>query len=92
MKAKILERASSFLLRNPDESKDLKLLYELMPNLSDQKVLAIYFRFWERLLINDIAKILGLSWDEADKLIENTILELREGFITKQQKEPKAAA
>ncbi|MBY0314556.1 MAG: hypothetical protein K2Q26_03490 [Bdellovibrionales bacterium] len=93
MKAEILARASSFLpKRNLDESKDIRLLHELMPNLSDEKVLAVYFRFWERLLIDEIAKILGLTWDEADKLIDSAILELREGFLTKQAAEQKVAA
>lgn len=82
MKQKILKKAADLLPeRSPDEESDLRLLYELMPTLSDEGILAIYFRFWERLLIEDIAKILGLSWNETNKLIENSIKELRDGFL-----------
>lgn len=83
MKQTILKKAANLLPeRNPEREKDLRLLYELMPSLSDEGIIAIYFRFWERLLIEDIARILGRSWDETDKLIENSIKELRNGFQT----------
>ena len=85
MNKMILQKAASLLpTRNAEREKDLRLLYELMPSLSDESNLAIYFRFWERLLIEDIAKILGRSWDETDQLIENSIKELRNGFLTNQ--------
>ncbi len=78
--------------RNPEAEEDLKLLRELMPSLSENGTLAIYFRFWERLLIEEIASILGLSWDEADHLIENSIKELRGGFSAKQLRPQQKAA
>lgn len=85
MKQAILKKAADLLPeRSPENEKDLRLLYELMPSLSDEGILAIYFRFWERLLIEDIAKILGLSWNETNKLIENSIKELRNGFLKNQ--------
>ena len=85
MKQTILKKAAELLPeRSPDKEKDLRLLYELMPSLSDEGILAIYFRFRERLLIEDIAKILGLSWNETNKLIENSIEELRNGFLKNQ--------
>ena len=79
-------------MRNENHEKDLRFLYEVMPNLSDEGILAIYFRFWERLLIEDIAKILGLSWGETDQLIENSIKELRNGFLKNQVSERLLAA
>lgn len=85
MKQTILKKAADLRLeRNPEREKDLRLLYELMPSLSDEGILAIYFRFWERLLIEDIARILGRSWGETDQLIESSIKELRNGFLKNQ--------
>jgi len=85
MQKMILAKAADSLpARNPEHTKDIQLLHELMPSLSDEGILAIYFRFWERLLIEDIANILGRSWDETDRLIENSVKELREGFFAKQ--------
>lgn len=85
MKQMILNKAADLRLeRNPERENDLRLLYELMPSLSDEGIMAIYFRFWERLLIEDIARILGRSWDETDKLIESSIKQLRNGFLNDQ--------
>ena len=93
MKQPILKKAADLLPeRSSEKEKDLRLLYELMPSLSDEGILAIYFRFWERLLIEDIAKILGLSWNETNKLIENSIKELRNGFLKNQVSERLLAA
>ena len=69
------------LKRNAEKAKDIRLLHELLPTLSDEGLLAIYFRYWECLLINDIARILGRSWDYTDKLIEKSIRDLRGGFL-----------
>jgi len=93
MKRMILKKADELLpMRNEDQEKDLRVLYEIMPSLSDEGILAIYFRFWERLLIEDIAKLLGLSWNETDQLIENSIKELRNGFLKNQLSERLLAA
>lgn len=93
MKSLILKKAAELVpMRNEDQEKDLRLLYEIMPSLSDEGILAIYFRFWERLLIEDIAKILGLSWGETDELIENSIKELRNGFLKNKLSERLLAA
>lgn len=81
-----------FLSRNVEKSADIRKLHELMPALSDEGITALYFRFWECLLIEDIANILGRSWDYTDRLIENSIKELRFGFLVKPEIErPKAA-
>ncbi len=83
---------SYFPKRHPDMAKDIRLLHELLPSLEDNAILAIYFRYWENLLIDEIAKILGMSWDQTDKLVENSIKELRHGFLIRQRtKQPKAA-
>lgn len=93
MKSTISKKAAEHLpIRNEDQEKDLRILYEIMPSLCDEGILAIYFRFWERLLIEDIARILGLSWGETDQLIENSIKELRNGFLKNKLSERLAAA
>lgn len=85
MKETILKKAADLLsTRSTEREHDIRILYELLPSLSDEGILAIYFRFWERLLIEDIARILGRSWDETDRLIDNSIKELRNGFLTNQ--------
>ena len=73
-----------FPKRNMKREHDLRLLYELLPHLSEKGILAVYFRFWENLMIEDIARILGQSWSETDKLIEGSIKELRTGFLSKK--------
>lgn len=78
--------------RNSERHKDIQKLHELMPRLSDDAILAVYFRFWEQLLIEDIAKILGRSWKDTDQLIEEAIKQLRGGFLMDQMnQQPKAA-
>lgn len=93
MKSEKLKASADLILtRNPERAKDIQKLYELMPSLSDEAILAVYFRFWEQLLIEDIAKILGVSWKETDELIEGSIKQLRIGFLMNQLSEqPKAA-
>lgn len=93
MKSEIMKKAANQLpVRKFESEKDILLLYELMPTLSDEAILAVYFRFWEQLLIEDIAKILGRTWKQTDLLIENSIQQLRHGFLKNQMsKQPVAA-
>lgn len=78
--------------RNAEKEADIRRLHELMPSLCDEGIIAIYFRFWENLLIEDIANILGRSWDYTDRLIENSIRELRHGFKAPTQSQRQAIA
>ncbi len=85
MKKTITNKVANLLpVRHVEKEKDLKLIYELMPNLSDEKIMAIYFRFWEQLLIEDVANILGRSWSETNQLLEDSVKELRQGFLMSQ--------
>lgn len=85
MKEAILSKVSNlFPERNPNREKDIRLLYELLPSLSEEGIIAIYFRFWEQLLIEDIARIIGRTWEQTDRIIENSIKQLRDGFLKKQ--------
>ena len=67
-----------------------KLYFELWA-LESQKRQAIQLRFWEQNTIEDIAKILKISWDEADKLIEATICELRQKLLNRYESAHSAA-
>ena len=87
--------ALALLKRNPEKSTDIRNLHELLPKLGDVNVLALYFRYWESMTIQEIAKILGRSWNDTDRLIEESILELRENFaalrMIEQQQQLEAA-
>jgi len=78
--------------RNAEGPKDVQKLHELMLTLDEDALLAVYFRFWEQLLVEDIAKILGRSWKDTDELIGDAINQLRHGFLMNQMnQQPKAA-
>ncbi len=59
---------------------NISLLRILLPTLSRQARIAIQLRFWENLTIQEIAGLLEVSWDQADRLIEDSIQQLRDGF------------
>lgn len=63
-----------------DAVADIKILRSLLPSLSLDEQAAIEMRFWEDLSIDEIAFALGLSWQDADQLLENSIQKLRQGF------------
>jgi DNA-directed RNA polymerase specialized sigma subunit len=92
-KVKSAQETLTNLKRRSEKAKDIQLLHELLPSLCDEGILAIYFRYWECLLINDIAQILGKSWEYTDQLIENSIKALRDGFLnaTNNNKQLRAA-
>lgn len=53
-------------------------LLRALVKLSPQGQRAINLRFWENYTIEEISVCLGLGWDETDKLIEQSLIELRE--------------
>lgn len=53
------------------------LLYKHLRKLKRRQRLAIQLRFWESFSIQEIATVLGSTWDETDRLIETTLCELR---------------
>lgn len=63
-----------------DAATDLKILRGLLPALSLDERVAIQMRFWEDMTIEEIASALDLSWQATDRLIENSIQKLRQGF------------
>ncbi len=86
--------ALAHLKRNSEKSTDIRNLHELLPKLGDVNVLALYLRYWESMTIQEIAKILGRTWSDTDRLIEESIAELRENFAALQlleHRQPEAA-
>lgn len=83
--------ATAMPTRNPERAKDIRKLHQLMPSLPDEGILAIYFRFWENLLIDEIASILGKTWTETDQILEAAISELRSGFVNQNVFQKQAA-
>ncbi len=60
--------------------ENIKLLRLLLPTLSQQARIAIQLRFWDNMTIQEIAGLLELSWEQADRLIEESVQQLRDGF------------
>lgn len=57
---------------------------KLMKNLKYLTTLermVIEMRFWENMLIEEISEDLGLSWNQVDTIIENTLVKLRTKLI-----------
>jgi len=63
-----------------DAAADLKILRGLLPTLSLDERVAIQMRFWDDMTVEEIASALDLSWQAADRLIEDSIQKLRQGF------------
>jgi DNA-directed RNA polymerase specialized sigma24 family protein len=78
--------------RSREPTEDIETLHALLPELNDDGLLAVYMRFWECMTIQEIAKILGRTWDETDQLIECSIRNLRAGFVTRDTNMPTAIA
>jgi len=55
-------------------------LLAALKGLPPQGQRAISLRFWEHYTIEEIADELCISWDDADLLIEQSIISLREHF------------
>lgn len=63
-----------------DAAADLKILRGLLPTLALDERVAIQMRFWEDMSVEEIASALDLSWQATDRLIEDSIQKLRQGF------------
>lgn len=71
------------LFKQQDITQQIENLKQVLPLLSDEARLAIHFRYWERMSIEEVAKMLGKTWGATDQLIEKAVRELRE-LILKQ--------
>ena len=54
-----------------------RLKFSLLPSLSRDQRKIIYLRFWESCTIEEISKVVRLSWDEVDEIIESTLDQLK---------------
>ena len=63
-----------------DAAADLKILRGLLPMLALDERVAIQMRFWDDMTVEEIASALDLSWQATDRLIEESIQKLRQGF------------
>ena len=86
------EATTIYPKRSLDRAKDIKTLHALLPELDDDGLLAVYMRFWECMTIQEISKILGRTWDDTVRLIERSIRNLRDGFISRDANTQLAAA
>lgn len=68
-------------LKKPEFSESmLRNLKQELALLDKNQRLAIHYRFWEEMSIEEIAEMLKLSWEEAYELIGNTINHLRKNL------------
>ena len=72
--------ATDSSIRTKSLEENIRVLRILLPMLSQQERIAIQLRFWENMTIQEIAGLLELSWEQADRLIEDSVQQLRNGF------------
>lgn len=60
---------------------DKGILQHLLSRLEDEERIAIYLRYWEKYLIQEVAQVLHRSWSYTDQLIEKSIKKLRIEFF-----------
>ncbi len=51
-----------------------------LPLLDEDQRIAVHLRFWENLSIQEISNFMNISWDLANEIIEDSILELKNHF------------
>ena len=79
-------------IASASRDEKLAMLREVLPILDSRSRLALHYRFWESMTIEEISKRLCLSWDEANRLIEESIAHLRAMFFERQAKKIQSAA
>jgi DNA-directed RNA polymerase specialized sigma24 family protein len=67
----------SYFKNLKDKRSKIERLYQCTPKLKDIELVAIYCRYWENMTIEEISKVIQLSWDSTDALIEGALLQLR---------------
>jgi len=67
-------------LRNQLSLNNYEVLHQHLLRLSWRQQLAIQLRFWEKCSIFQVAHTMGISWKEADSLVETAINNLKLGL------------
>jgi DNA-directed RNA polymerase specialized sigma24 family protein len=57
--------------------EEKEIVRAAVKELQGVRKIAIYLRFWENLTIAEVAKTMGLSWAEANILIDDCVREIR---------------
>lgn len=68
-------------LREQLSLNNYEILHQHLLRLTWRQQLAIQLRFWEKLSIFQVADTMGISWAEADTLIEMAIINLKAGLL-----------
>lgn len=69
-------------LRSIIAANNFEKLHILLNQMSWQHRCALHLRFWEDHTIAQIAGLMNMTWQEADKLIEEAIEQLRTTLTT----------
>ena len=75
-------------IQSKSSEENINLLRLLLPTLSQHARIAIQLRFWDNMTIAEISGLLELSWEQADRLIEESVQQLRDRFekFSREQK------
>ncbi len=69
----------------------IESLNQFLPTLSDEAQMALHMRYWELMTIEEIASVMGKTWDVTDRLIESALKQLRL-LLTNETENAKALA
>lgn len=64
-----------------------RFVEQALGELTPRERRAIQLRFWETVTIATVASRMGLSWDEADRLIDYAVAKMRRYFVSKLESE-----
>lgn len=62
----------------------VQALHDAIDKLEPTKRAVLHMRFWEEMEISMIAKLKGVEWADADRLINSALLELRQALTGEQ--------
>lgn len=62
----------------------VQALHDAIEKLDPAKRAVLHMRFWEDMEISMIARIKGVEWADADRLINSALIELRQALTSGQ--------
>lgn len=75
-------------MREQLSRNNYELLHKQLLLLNWRQRLAIELRFWEQLSIFQVAYAMGIGWEDANKLIDTAIKNLKTGLVRSLTKTP----